>query len=168
MSTYIFRFDIFSFLSFCPCFQSRQKKEGAIPAVFLVRPWQALQDTTEEDTHWGRILHVAGSCIEAFQVSPEPERCVERKVLNYFRPIIPQSPSFVHHKSTVNRRTTDTVAEYMPIQTQPKPLHLIPWQGQTLPLLHTARSTPESYAGNRVIGEKAFWLLVGRWESSVR
>ena len=118
MSTYIFRFDIFSFLSFCPCFQSRQKKEGAIPAVFLVRPWKALQDTTEEDTPWGRILHVAGSCIEAFQVSPEPERCVERKVLNYFGPIIPQSPSFVHHKSTVNRRTTNTVAEYMPIQTQ--------------------------------------------------
>ena len=95
MSTYIFRFDIFSFLSFCPCFQSRQKKEGAIPAVFLVRPWKALQDTTEEDTPQGRILHVAGSCIEAFQVSPEAERCVERKVSNCLLRIIAKLQPFV-------------------------------------------------------------------------
>ena len=43
----------------------------------------------------GRILHFAGSRSKIFQVSPEPKRCVERKVLNCLLRIIAKLQPFV-------------------------------------------------------------------------
>jgi len=52
----------------------------------------------------GYILHVAGSHSKIFQVSPEPKRCVERKVLNCLARIIAQlSPAVGGHLQKIHQ-----------------------------------------------------------------
>ena len=91
---FISSFIVISFL--LPVFRLRQKKEGAIPCRGSGEAVGCPVRTTEEDAPKGRILHsVPALTVETSYISPEPKRCVERKVLNCLIRIIAKLPPFV-------------------------------------------------------------------------
>ena len=127
-------FSLLSFsFSFCPCLVHGKRKRAQSPAAVLVRPWNALRETTKEDAPTGRILHFAGSRSKIFQVSPEPKRCVERKIVNYLTDIIANFRSFVDGNL---QKTASRIAT----------LPLLPWKGQSSSLFHTIIPRSKSYA----------------------
>ena len=82
-----------------------------------------------------------------FYIPPGPKRCVERKVLNCLARIIANfRPSVGGHLQKLAGRIAT--------------LRLLPWQGQPLPLFHTARYALKSYAkiNKFVYGDRGYEL----------
>ena len=95
--------------------------------MFQVRPWNCpVRNHERRCAHSERILHLVGSHSKIFQVSLEPKRCVERKVLNCLPRIV------AYFRPSVGGNLQILAAAGF------KALRLLPWKGQTLPLHNTA------------------------------